>query len=180
MQLCSRRSSRTPSCHPDQKHYAKDMCRRCYRRLANARPNAVAARAKYARSPKGRATIARTRRRNDPDGSRMRARSRKSYEKNRERLLAPERVRKVNLRDKYGLTTQEFEEMLLAQGGLCAICGEADKGGRALAVDHCHESGKVRALLCHRCNPGLGFFRDDIDRLKKAIAYLEKHQPGPT
>lgn len=66
--------------------------------------------------------------------------------------------------------------MLAAQGGKCAICESTSPGGRwnkNFFVDHEHDSGRVRALLCHNCNAGIGHFFDDIERLRKAIAYLE-------
>lgn len=62
------------------------------------------------------------------------------------------------------------------QQGRCAVCGAepaARKGGR-LQVDHCHETGVVRGLLCGLCNKGLGVFRDDVEFLRSAIAYLQK------
>lgn len=54
----------------------------------------------------------------------------------------------------------------------CLICGEQPPGGQALAVDHCHTTGKIRGLLCSRCNIGLGQFRDDPDLLEFARIYL--------
>lgn len=82
----------------------------------------------------------------------------------------------------YGLTLNEYNEMFHAQGGQCAICGTADlpidpRTGKLyeLAIDHCHKSGKVRALLCHHCNVGLGGFRDDPVLLHAAIAYLKRY-----
>jgi hypothetical protein len=74
---------------------------------------------------------------------------------------------------KYGITRQEYDDMLAAQGGGCAICGGLTR--RRPNVDHCHKTGKVRAILCHLCNQGLGSFRDNPDLLRKAIAYLEIH-----
>ena len=71
----------------------------------------------------------------------------------------------------YGMEAEDYEEMFRRQGGVCAICGEPPTG-KDLAVDHCHTSGDVRGLLCTRCNIGLGYFKDDEERLKKAIAYL--------
>lgn len=71
----------------------------------------------------------------------------------------------------YGITPAIYEAMLEAQGGVCAICGDLP-GDRELAVDHDHETGAVRGLLCTRCNPALGMLRDDVDLLARAIKYL--------
>jgi hypothetical protein len=73
----------------------------------------------------------------------------------------------------YGLTHDEFLALLDAQGGVCAICGNGEQR-RALAVDHDHETGAVRGLLCDRCNPMLGYARDNAAVLQAAIAYLAK------
>lgn len=64
-----------------------------------------------------------------------------------------------------------YDQLLAKQGGKCAICGEEANGNR-LAVDHNHETGEIRGLLCHQCNTGLGSFRDNPQLLKQAIAYL--------
>jgi hypothetical protein len=66
--------------------------------------------------------------------------------------------------------------MLVAQGGGCAICGSTDtKGpGQFFAVDHCHETGAVRGLLCLCCNTALGQLGDDVDLLRRAIDYLNR------
>lgn len=87
------------------------------------------------------------------------------------------------LRRKYGITMDQYEAMLLAQGGGCRLCGRTDKGGRMLAVDHDHaccpggtSCGRcARALLCTRCNTGLGAFGDDQELLAAAIDYLKEH-----
>lgn len=78
----------------------------------------------------------------------------------------------------YGITRKQYEEMLLAQQGLCAICHNppSDFGRyKNLCVDHNHETGKIRGLLCGRCNLQIGAFEDDIQLLQKAIAYLVKY-----
>lgn len=70
---------------------------------------------------------------------------------------------------RHGLTLEDVELLLRRQNGVCAICG--DEG--TLCIDHDHKTGKVRGLLCRRCNIGLGHFRDDTVALTNAVAYLE-------
>lgn len=74
----------------------------------------------------------------------------------------------------YGLSEEEYQDMLFKSGGNCEICGGTCKTGRALAVDHCHTTGKVRGLLCTRCNNAIGNFEDNVSILKAAITYLER------
>lgn len=89
---------------------------------------------------------------------------------------------RYSLKHSYGITLEKYNEMLLKQNEVCAICKNRDiymdKTGqqfyRRLAVDHCHESGKIRGLLCSGCNGGLGLFRDDYKLLEQAIIYLNK------
>lgn len=76
----------------------------------------------------------------------------------------------------YGLTDEQYAELLAKQNGRCAICQTDKPGGKGgWHVDHCHTSGQVRALLCHHCNLLLGHAKDDIARLRAAITYLEAH-----
>jgi hypothetical protein len=79
------------------------------------------------------------------------------------------------IRRQHGLSREDYQSMLEQQGGSCAICGSIEPGGNGdvLYVDHCHETGAVRGLLCNKCNVGLGMFNDDLDRMLKASAYLE-------
>ncbi len=83
-------------------------------------------------------------------------------------------LRKWHLKTKYGLTPERYDEMLEAQGGGCAICGKPP-GDTALHVDHCHETGRVRGLLCFSCNAGLGQFHHDPELLYEAMAYAAVH-----
>lgn len=87
---------------------------------------------------------------------------------------ASERDRRRTLR-KYGLTEQDWAMLLAAQGGRCAICRTDTPGGRGERwhIDHCHEAGTVRGLLCHNCNVGLGNFKDDPSLLIAAADYLK-------
>ena len=100
----------------------------------------------------------------------------KEYRKQRPRLN-----KNTYLQKRYGISLEKYEEMLNHQKGVCAICknGETSmKNGKilALAVDHDHETGEVRSLLCTKHNVGLGAFSDNIEEMKAAIAYLEKHK----
>lgn len=76
------------------------------------------------------------------------------------------------LKRAYNITLEEYDRMLKAQGGKCAICS-CELKGRNCHVDHNHETGEVRGLLCHSCNVGLGMFRDDRGRFLKASEYLK-------
>lgn len=80
------------------------------------------------------------------------------------------------IRRQYGITLDEYNQMLENQDYKCAICGNEDEvEGRRLAIDHCHTEGKVRGLLCGKCNRGLGLFYDNATLLKNAISYLDKY-----
>lgn len=81
--------------------------------------------------------------------------------------------RNDQLKRLYGITLDEYNKMLAHQGGCCAICMET--ASSRLHVDHCHSTGKVRGLLCSKCNTGLGAYRDNTELLKAAVDYLEKH-----
>lgn len=83
------------------------------------------------------------------------------------------RVRANRLLREYGITVQEYDALLAGQDGCCAIC-RREPVDQLLAVDHDHETGVVRGLLCHRCNMGLGYFQDNIEQLLEAVAYLER------
>jgi hypothetical protein len=88
----------------------------------------------------------------------------------------------VNPRGRYGITAQEADAILYHQGGTCLICGDGPlvrwppawrKGGTAV-IDHDHETGEIRGVLCGRCNVALGWFRHDPKRLRAAAEYLER------
>lgn len=74
---------------------------------------------------------------------------------------------------KYNTTIEHITHLYDTQK-VCQICGKTDNR-RSLAIDHCHDTNKVRGLLCDDCNVGLGHFRDNIDYLQSAIDYLKKH-----
>lgn len=75
------------------------------------------------------------------------------------------------LRNNFGMTPEEYYELLELQRDVCAICGK-DDGTRRLAVDHDHETGEIRGLLCRKCNMGLGLLGDDPELVLNALRYL--------
>ena len=80
----------------------------------------------------------------------------------------------LQLKERYGITYEVFERMLISQEGLCVICkGRNNK--RELSVDHNHETGKVRELLCYKCNTIIGLSGENINTLEAIINYLKKH-----
>jgi len=107
----------------------------------------------------------------------------KMIDNNRKRKwgkLYPEKCTNTRLKGQYGITLDNYNEMLDKQNGTCAICNlketkiSKETGDpKRLAVDHCHETGKVRGLLCFHCNSSLGKFKDSIELLQNAIDYLK-------
>ncbi len=94
---------------------------------------------------------------------------------NANRHLYKESIYKV----RYGIGLQDIADMLVVQGNACALCHSEFRSDRRkyneVRIDHCHRTGKVRALLCHSCNIGMGYFGDDPTRLRAAADYLEQH-----
>lgn len=101
----------------------------------------------------------------------------------------PDKYLDYHMRRKFGITLARYSELLAEQGGVCAVCGEAptfENSGRwskrrkgtaaesRLVVDHDHATGKVRGLLCGRCNTGIGFLKDSPDIVRFALKYLEE------
>ena len=93
------------------------------------------------------------------------------------------KIRERRVLNCYGVSVQEYEDRMLRQRGVCAICGQPEKVRdrrtgkvRALAVDHCHDSGQVRGLLCQRCNLGIGYLAHYPTILEKAIEYLQTQE----
>ena len=111
--------------------------------------------------------------------------SKKHYIENKEcikkrvrkyRLNNPDKLKNAALKHKFGITLNEYSVLLSKQKHRCAICksfGVGRKNAKYFHVDHDHETGKVRGLLCSKCNTALGLFNEDVTALKKAIKYLD-------
>jgi hypothetical protein len=72
---------------------------------------------------------------------------------------------------RYGMTVEQYRELEASSRGRCYICGAAARG-RSLSVDHCHDTGRVRGLLCHHCNTAIGLFREDPAFIAESLVYL--------
>jgi hypothetical protein len=101
------------------------------------------------------------------------------------RAKNPDRAKGHDLKKMYGITLDQYVAMEIAQNNVCAICNQretaCDKKGipRKMPVDHCHQTGKIRALLCTACNRALGLFKDNPSVLRNAANYIEKHLDTP-
>jgi hypothetical protein len=102
----------------------------------------------------------------------MRQRHRDRYKANN----GKDRVFGQSLRRLYGITIEQYREKEAEQEGRCGLCGDVPQTDRRMHVDHDHATGKLRDLLCHHCNLLLGNAQDSIERLRQAIAYLERHE----
>jgi hypothetical protein len=90
--------------------------------------------------------------------------------------LAPLR-RDWHLRTNYGITLADEKKLLKKQKGKCAIC-KTVKFGRHRSIDHDHNTGQIRGILCGRCNSGIGMFREDVTLLTEAVKYLRRNHGG--
>ena len=106
------------------------------------------------------------------------------YQENKDKAKAyyqenKEKVKAVTVNNKYkrmyGITLEQKMEMIINQDSKCVICGEPFLESENTCIDHSHKTGKIRGILCRKCNAGLGQFRDDINILRNALEYLEKN-----
>lgn len=140
-------------------HYAKGKCKSCYRKEYLAANQAVLQKCRKTAKQWWRSNGRRTA---------------EYYRRKRSKPNARQIAFLSYVKATYGLSAREYEALVVRQDGRCAICATRPRG--RLQVDHNHDTGKVRALLCGLCNRGLGQFADSVERLAAAILYLEKHQ----
>lgn len=89
------------------------------------------------------------------------------------------KTRQTTLKYKYGITQDDYNRMLEEQEGHCYICPSTSSqnlNNEYFDIDHDHKTGKVRGLLCHKCNKALGFFQDNIEIMENALVYLKHFQ----
>jgi hypothetical protein len=97
---------------------------------------------------------------------------RKLVSEEQKRETKRRKAEKWRFKNLYGITQEDYREMNEKQSGRCAICQTIPE--KRLVVDHCHNTGRVRGLLCYDCNHGLGKFRDNVEFLLEAASYLQK------
>ena len=111
-------------------------------------------------------------------GYRVRKRNTLKEKDRLDRLANPSRYRRYKLKEYYGMSLEDYEQLHVAQNGLCASCGKPEtmllRGKLTwLAVDHDHITGKVRGLLCRNCNTAFGLLHEDINTVHKLLSYAQ-------
>jgi hypothetical protein len=118
--------------------------------------------------------------------NKVKQRRREYYQENFEEISKKQKEIRTRTRGwQFGLEPGAYEKLFTEQKGLCKICRKPETkknqwGNVSLSVDHDHDTGKVRGLLCNRCNLGLGYFQDDTEALTSAVSYLRDHRAAET
>lgn len=137
------------TCSSDQRYVSNGHCVECSKYKNNMQRQDAAD--KYAKSEKGK------------------------EQQKRARAKYNTRRRDIVLQKTYGISLNDYNNLYISQKECCAICEKHQTTfSKNLFVDHCHSTGKVRGLLCHKCNSGLGQFEDNKAYLEKAILYLQE------
>lgn len=167
--------TRLADCHPTRPHLANGLCEYCYKKSRGDLPY------QQRLSKSGKRADCHPDRKHYAKGLCIRCYQRQHRDANAEKKAVyyerhKKKWKEYNLKSKFDLTLDDYNAMLKKQGGVCAICGGTEGNGQRLSVDHNHESGTVRGLLCQRCNTVIGMSLENTQNLKAAIAYLERHE----
>lgn len=191
---------RKPDCHPDRKYESRGMCKSCYTKWYeenNAEKVAERKKRYYEKSREKHRQYQREWKISNPEKllalrGRYRSKNQQSLlerhrdynHKNRDSINSknreyvknnPEKRTETKLKNRYYLSVSGYKDIYDKQNGLCAICGGVNSKGKKLCVDHDHETGTIRGLLCSNCNSGIGMLKDSVSLLEKAIKYLREH-----
>lgn len=163
---------------------SKEQQREWGRKWAAANPDKVRA-SKRRYQEKNAEKIAASKRAKRAECSEKLQAAKRAWEKANPEIVSMQRARRRirlmnaetnrSLRYHYDITVDKYKQVAAMQNDVCLICGEKSVTARIgrLVVDHCHGSGVLRGLLCHRCNCGLGYFKDDVGLVARALKYLE-------
>jgi len=157
--------------HPQTKDGLCNACKEC-RNAANIeynRNNKDIRRESYSKYQRSKKGVEQSKKYYQENKSSIKERVKGYHVENKVRIK--EKRSETYLKKKYNITKKEYDNILKNQNGLCKICGSVP-GKKKLHVDHDHNTGKFRGLLCYQCNVGLGFFQDSVQTLKEAIKYL--------
>ncbi len=111
---------------------------------------------------------------NSSEENKVKNRNRATKWKNTHPEKAASTKRKGDLRRRYGMTVQQWDELFISQGACCAICKTKEPSSRGWFTDHCHTTNKVRGILCQQCNALIGFAKDSVTVLANGIDYLTR------
>lgn len=144
----------------------KGSCKKCYSAQAKAGLTANPER-QVAKRARGRQWHAANPERTSTNGQRWRAANPEHNKK---------KNRRWELHTKYGITPEQFDDLLAAQNGECACCYTSEPGGQwdTFCIDHDHTTGKIRGLLCHRCNLAIGMLGDSLEGVERAMEYMRR------
>jgi hypothetical protein len=149
-----------PSIKPDGVRKQCNDCRNAYRREAHKKDPSI--------------------KRNQSNKFTMKNKDKINAGACKKRKEEPKRFKNYSLKKNFGITIEEYDKLHTAQNHVCAICKKTETAlhnngkPKDLAVDHCHNSGRIRGLLCWRCNTGIGKLYDNPEILRKAADYIEK------
>jgi Recombination endonuclease VII len=149
--------------HPDRRARARAMCASCYVKWFYAGDEAY----RIKSNARVREWV-----KNNPERA-------QAIQIKKRAKQTPDSKKRALLKSKYGITLEQFNQMLLDQGGVCALCNQAPASGKCLHVDHCHQTGRVRGLLCHQCNWYLGKVDADPTLLARLQKYSEAANVQP-
>jgi hypothetical protein len=141
--------------HSDRPAHTRGLCKSCYNK----------------RLLKSNTVYAQKQRQNHAEWVKKNLAKSKEYHRQYNQKIAPEKKRDSQLKRNYGISLLEYQKLFKKQNGKCAICSK--RSDKTLHVDHDHKTGRIRGLLCFRCNYGLGYFKDNLKQFKQIVKYLE-------
>ena len=169
-----RRSSHKPQsrCHPDRKHHARGLCFPCYKKseFVKARPSLCHPN----RPHRAKGLCAPCYRREYPPD----AKKRHAYNRRWGQSKIGQAWNRNRAVTRYGLTLADYDRMLAAQDGVCAICKKTDPHQKSLSIDHDHRTEQVRGLLCGSCNFLIGYLERRAAFVGPALTYLKRYSDG--
>lgn len=167
------------TCHPEKRVFLRGLCEKCYRKdVAKKRPSACHPEKPAISNKTGTCQSCYDKEynlRRTPEEKERRRNKKREWLKMWRANKSPEEKRIKYLKGKksrYGLSVEEYQRILDSQNGRCAICKNPPSEKRELDIDHDHNTGKVRGLLCQSCNIGIGFLKDDYFLVRTAADYI--------